>query len=106
MTQIKKNEDIFLKNSEFIEQARKKVAITINQEMVTLYWNIGKIIKEEIIKSSRAEYGKQIVQLLSGELTKNYGKGYSLQNLRHMIKFYEKYPNISAVRRELKLRNI
>ncbi len=102
MTQIEKKKNLFNKISELIEQARKKVAVTIDQEMILLYWNIGKIIKEEIIKSDRAKYGKQILQSLSGELTKNYGKGYSLQNLRHMIKFYEKYPNVSAVRREFK----
>jgi hypothetical protein len=38
--------------------------------MVILYWNIGRIIKEEIIKLDRAEYGKQILQSLSGELTR------------------------------------
>ena len=53
------------KISGLIEQARRKVAITINEEMVLLYWNIGKTIKDEIIKSDRAKYGKQIVQSLS-----------------------------------------
>jgi len=94
------SKDIFEKISVLIEQARRKVAITINEEMVLLYWNIGKTIKEEIIKSERAEYGKQIVSALSGELTLKYGRGFSLKNLRHMIKFYEKYPIVSAVRRQ------
>ncbi|MDI3473814.1 MAG: N-terminal domain [Candidatus Woesearchaeota archaeon] len=37
--------EVFDKISELIEQARKKVAATINEEMVILYWNIGRIIK-------------------------------------------------------------
>ena len=55
---------LFDKISVLIEQARKKVAVTINHEMVVLYWNIGKTVKEEIIKSDRAEYGKQIIHSL------------------------------------------
>lgn len=30
-----------------------------------LYWNIGNIVKEAIIKEKRAEYGKQVVEELS-----------------------------------------
>jgi len=91
---------LFDKISVLIEQARKKVAVTINQEMVILYWNIGKTVKEEIMKSERAEYGKQIIHSLSGELAQKYGKGYSPQNLWHMVKFNEIYPILSAVQRE------
>ena len=56
---------MFDKISEIIEEARKRVAVTINREMVILYWNIGKTIKEEIIKSERAKYGHKIVNSLS-----------------------------------------
>ena len=97
----KQIEDIFGRISNLIEQARRKVAATINEEMVLLYWNIGKTIKEEIIKSDRAEYGKQIVSSVSGELIERYGKGFSDQNLWHMVKFFEIYPILSAVQREL-----
>ncbi|OQX22093.1 MAG: cytoplasmic protein [Candidatus Altiarchaeales archaeon A3] len=102
MKKIQKNDDVFSKISGLIEQARKKVALTINQEMVLLYWNIGKTIREEIIKSERAEYGKQIVHALSGELTLKYGRGYSEQSLWHMVKFYDVYSILSAVQREFK----
>jgi len=61
MSNIEKRENLFDKISGLIEQARRKVATTINQEMVLLYWNIGKTIKEQIIKLDRAEYGKQIL---------------------------------------------
>ena len=94
---IEKSKGLFDKISGLIEQARKKVAITINQEMVLLYWNIGKTIKEEIMKSDRAEYGKQIVYALSRELTDKYGKGYSPQNLWYMIQLFEKYPILQSL---------
>ena len=83
-----------------IEQARRKVAVTIDQEMVFLYWNIGKTIKEEIIKSDRAEYGKQIVNSLSSLLTERYGRGYSSQNLWYMIQLYENYQILHSLRGE------
>lgn len=101
MNDIVKKEDLLSKISILIEQARKKVAITINQEMVVLYWNIGKTIKEEIIKSDRAEYGKQIVNSLSSQLIGRYGKSFSTRNLWFMIQFYETCPILSALQREL-----
>ena len=70
MEKLEKTEDIFNRIAGLIEQARKRVATTINEEMVLLYWNIGKAVREEIIKSKRAEYGKQIVPALSGEFKK------------------------------------
>lgn len=93
--------NLFGRVASLIEQARTNVAATINQEMVILYWNIGKIIKEEIMRSDRAEYGKQIIHSLSGELSIKYGKGFSEKNLWHTVRFFETYPILSAVRREL-----
>jgi predicted nuclease of restriction endonuclease-like (RecB) superfamily len=93
---------LFDKISDLIEQARRKVATTINQEMVVLYWNIGKTIKEEIIKSKRAEYGEKIVQSLSAQLTQKYGKGFSSQNLWYMVQLYETYPILQSLLGEFK----
>lgn len=91
---------VFDKISGLIEKARVRVATAINQEMVLLYWTIGKTIKEEVIKSSRAEYGKQIVNALSSQLIDRYGKGFSSPNLWFMIQFYDTYPTLYAMRRE------
>ena len=99
---IEKSKGLFDKISGLIEQARKKVATTINEEMVILYWNIGKTVKEEIIKSDRAKYGKQTIQSLSGELIQRYGKGFSSQNLWYMVQLYETYPILHAMRGEFK----
>jgi predicted nuclease of restriction endonuclease-like (RecB) superfamily len=99
---VEKTEDIFNRISGLIKQARKRVATTINEEMVLLYWNIGKVIKEEIIKSKRAEYGKQIVPALSGELTSKYGKGFSVQNLWYMVQLYNELTILQSLLGELK----
>lgn len=77
--------------STLIETTKEKVYHSVNSELVLLYWNIGKTVKEDIIKTERADYGKQIINNLSIELSNNYGKGYSRSNLFRMIQFYEAF---------------
>ncbi|OFX16975.1 MAG: hypothetical protein A2033_13825 [Bacteroidetes bacterium GWA2_31_9] len=60
---------------QLIEQSRQRVAVSVNAELSMLYWQIGKRIRTEILNNERAEYGKQIVSILSGQLTEEYGKG-------------------------------
>ncbi|MDO9577362.1 MAG: PDDEXK nuclease domain-containing protein [Candidatus Cloacimonadales bacterium] len=97
MNDISVKEDFFNSVVKLIEQAKKNVAVAINQEMIFLYWNIGKSIKEEIIKSDRAEYGKQVVNSLSAHLTDRYGRGYSTSNLWYMIQLYENYQTVQSL---------
>jgi len=56
-----------------------------------------KRIKFERLKDKRAEYGKQIVDLLSKGLLDTYGKGYGRRSLFNMIKFYEIFPKNKIV---------
>lgn len=72
-----------------IESGRQKVFKTIDNTIIETYWNIGKeIVEEEQNGENRAEYGKEIIKKLSIELIKEYGRGYSLSNLKRMRKFY------------------
>lgn len=102
MNKLDKDKDIFGKISVLIEKSRNKIASTINKEMIILYWNIGKVIKEEIIKGNRADYGKQTVQSLSTRLTLKYGKGFSPQNLWYMIQLFDAYPILQSMIGEFK----
>jgi hypothetical protein len=68
------------------------VARTVNAELVMLYWEIGNRIRRDILGDARAEYGNQIVSTLSRQLTAEYGAGFSRQNLFHMIRFVEAWP--------------
>jgi hypothetical protein len=79
--------------STLIGSANGFVAKAVNKGMVLLYWNIGKMIQEEVIKSDRAEYGKRIVQTLSAELVSKFGKGYNYRTLYRMLHFYEFFPD-------------
>src|SRR5665811_1025586 len=80
-----------------IEAARIRVSATANVEMVLLYWHIGDRILKDILGMERADYGKQIVQTLSGKLILEYGRGYSKTNLFHMIRFVEVFSDLEIV---------
>jgi len=83
--------------SDLIETTKKKVYHSVNSEIVLLYWNIGKTIKEDIIKGERAGYGEKLIEELAKELSDQYGKGYSKRNLFRMIKFYESFMDCEIV---------
>ena len=72
-----------------ILETRKRIARSVNSELVMMYWLIGKKINREILKNERAEYGKGILRTLSAKLTFEFGRGYSRQNLQRMIRFSE-----------------
>ena len=73
-------------------QARANVAKVVNNELITAYWNIGRIIVEhEQENNERATYGKQTLKELSKVLTEEFGKGFSVSNLQFMRRFYQTY---------------
>ena len=80
-----------------IEKARQQVARTVNSAMVALYWQIGRRIREDVLHEQRAEYGEQIVQTLSGQLTVEYGRGFGRRNLFRMMQFAEFFPHDQIV---------
>jgi predicted nuclease of restriction endonuclease-like (RecB) superfamily len=72
---------------QLIEQSKTKVALAINAEISLLYWQVGNRINNEILGNERAEYGKQVIQTLSNQLTEEYGKGWGEKQLRHCMQF-------------------
>ena len=52
-----------------------------------LYWKVGKRINDEVLQGKRAEYGKEIIKALANDLMIQYGKGWSIQQLRHCVRF-------------------
>ena len=87
-----------------IVQAKSKVYTTINSTMTETYWNIGcRIVEEEQEGQERAKYGKALLKNLSKELTKEFGKGYSEDNLKNMRRFYIAYQKSETLSRKFKL---
>lgn len=81
---------------------RNKVYKIANFAMVEAYWNIGKIIIGEQGGKDTAEYGQGLLQELSKQMTKDFGKGFTVTNLKYMRQFYLTFPNSHALRDELK----
>jgi len=80
-----------------IESTRIRVAVGVNVGMVLLYWDIGERIRTEILSDERAAYGKQVIDILSEQLSAQYGRGFARTNLFNMIRFAEVFPVRSIV---------
>ena len=87
-----------------LHNAKNRVYQTINSTMTTAYWEIGKrIVQEEQGGETRAKYGKALLQNLSIELTQEFGKGFSQDNLKNMRRFYLAFPKSETVSNQFKL---
>ena len=83
---------------DLLAAARSNVARQVNRELLSTYWNIGRIIAEyEQTVPERADYGKQTLKELSRALTAEFGKGFSRANLYNMRQFYLSYEKVQSV---------
>src|SRR4030042_3563284 len=84
-----------------IEMSRHHAAVTANLALVNLYWNIGRIITQDIQKNEkRAGYGEQLLESLAEALSREYGKDYSRANLQDMRRFFETFEICQTVSNE------
>ena len=83
---------LYYKIAEAISKGRTQVATTANLVMVHTYYEIGRmIVEEEQGGEKRASYGKKVLKFLSVKLSKEFGKGFSVENLDRMRFFYKSY---------------
>ena len=74
---------------EILQSARSKAYAAVNTAMVDAYWLIGKrIVEEEQRGEHRAKYGQALIKNLSTELNTEFGKGFSVANLKNFRQFY------------------
>ena len=98
------NNNIYQEIKELLYSSKNRVYQTINNTMTQTYFQIGKrIVEEEQGGETRAEYGSALLKNLSSELIKEFGKGYSEQNLKNMRQFYLIYQKRQTVSSEFKL---
>ncbi len=89
-----------------IKKARYNAVYAVNAEILKAYFEIGmKIVEEEQKGKKRAEYGKKLMKKLSSELTKEFGRGFSVDNLERMRRFYLIYKNRISATVSRKLEN-
>ncbi len=76
-----------------LKDSRARIVQEVNQTIVITNWHIGRYIVEyEQGGKKRAEYGTELLKRLSNDLTKSFGRGYSLRNLKLIKKFYLTFP--------------
>jgi predicted nuclease of restriction endonuclease-like (RecB) superfamily len=104
MSNIDKSNHFYEEIKTLLHQARTHVYSTINITMTQTYWQIGKrIVEEEQHGESRATYGKAILKNLSDELVREFGKGFSEDNLKNMRRFYLTFQKSETVSHKFKL---
>ena len=74
-----------IKRNEINKRARK---INDENDTVTTYWNVGRLIVEAQGGCERAKYGNELIKKWSIKLTELYGKGYNITNLKRFRQFY------------------
>jgi predicted nuclease of restriction endonuclease-like (RecB) superfamily len=76
-----------------LESARHTSVRAVNAIMTATYWEIGRrIVEYEQGGKGRAEYGERVLERLSEDLTKDFGRGFSLMNLRQMRRLFLCWP--------------
>jgi predicted nuclease of restriction endonuclease-like (RecB) superfamily len=97
----KQPEEAYNKIRASILNAQNKIYRAVNSAIVESYWEIGELIYKECGENERAEYGKRVLKYLSERLTQEFGKGFTIANLRNMRQFYLTFSKRYALRSEL-----
>lgn len=76
-----------------IKSAQYKAAVSVNRELIMLYYNIGKVI------NAHKTWGSKFIDNLAADIKLSFPntKGYSARNLKYMAKFAATYPDIEFV---------
>jgi predicted nuclease of restriction endonuclease-like (RecB) superfamily len=79
-----------------IATARVRAALSVNRELVLLYWNIGKQIIEQ---QKRHNWGAKIIEQLAIDLHHEFPeiRGFSVRNLKYMRSLAETHPDVQIV---------
>jgi len=88
----------FLKD--YIRRSQIQAAVAVNQELITLYWQIGQSI---LSKEHEQGWGAKVVQRLASDLKREFPemKGFSARNIRYMKAFAEAYPEEETLQRSV-----
>ncbi len=94
--------DLAERIEQLIEEAKKRTISAVNTAIVYTYYEIGKmIVEDEQQGEERAKYGKAILKDISLRLTNKFGRGFSVDNLENMRRFYLVYSNSETLSRNL-----
>ena len=87
---------------ELLLRGREQAGRAVNTILVQTYWHIGRhIVEFEQSGNKKAEYGAELLDRLSKDLTLEFGKGFSRSNLFQIRQFYLKFPKIQTLSGQL-----
>ena len=95
------NYEVFFKDLKTrIRQAQIKAALAVNQELIILYWQIG---REILARQQQEGWGAKVIDRLAKDLKREFPdmKGFSPRNLKYMRAFAEAYPDQAIVQEVL-----
>ncbi len=79
--------------SELLDSARRASVRAVNAFMTATYWEVGRrIVEFEQGGENRAEYGKKLMEQLSTDLTRRFGRGFGQRNVECMRQFFVAFP--------------
>lgn len=95
--------DVMLENiGTILEKGRKTAYASVNNIMLTSYWEVGReIVEFEQKGKEKAEYGSQLLDRIARDLKNRYGKGYSRSNVIYMRLLYLTYPKSETLSHQL-----
>jgi predicted nuclease of restriction endonuclease-like (RecB) superfamily len=80
---------------DILQAARNQAARSVNTAQVVANWLIGReIVEDEQQGQHRAGYGARLLAGLSTQLSEDFGRGYSVDNLEAFRQFYIDYPRL------------
>ncbi|MEA5606318.1 DUF1016 N-terminal domain-containing protein [Nostoc sp. UHCC 0252] len=91
------NYDNFLRSlKERIRSAQVRAALSVNRELILLYWQIGRDI---LLQQQQQGWGAKVIERLARDLKQAFPemKGFSARNLNYMRAFAEAYPDEQIV---------
>ena len=91
--------EILLQNvGKVLKKGRESIIAAIKAANVKTYWEIGKnIIEYEQKGNEKAEYGSDLLNRLSKDLTARYGNGFSRSNVFYIRKLYITYKKVQTL---------
>ncbi|MEM1312143.1 MAG: PDDEXK nuclease domain-containing protein [Patescibacteria group bacterium] len=100
----KLNDDLFIAVSNLLDNAKNSLLIEANATLVETNFEIGRLIVDKLqAGAEKAKYGSGVIRDLSKRLQRKYSRGYSVDNLERMRKFYLIYKENEAHLRKLNL---
>lgn len=90
------------KIEKLLQEARTHVTVEVNNTLLRTYMEIGKLLVEDMnLHENEENYQNKTISMISKELTRKFGKGFSRANIWNMITFYKEYGSVQTLSERL-----